>query len=109
MRSSLASQRASKFNRCRSILHLSSAFKRVPARNPIVFAARRSNGPWRIRFMVSSSKLATSAVLRPRTTSLRLSFAPFLALVFRAFSGLSLIGVPSDVVGNLYCLAKAYY
>jgi hypothetical protein len=40
---------ASKLDSCSSILESSSAFNRVPARNPIVFVARRSNGPWRIR------------------------------------------------------------
>ncbi len=50
---------ASKFAR-RSSRRWSSAFRRVPARNPIAFAARRSNGPCRTRLIVSSKSSPTS-------------------------------------------------
>ena len=54
---------ASKWAKRSSILPLSNAFKRVPARNPIAFAARRSNGPWRTRLIVSSKSSLTSPTL----------------------------------------------
>lgn len=46
-----------------AILPLSSAFRRTLARNPIAFAARRSNGPCRTRLIVSSRIPLTSPTL----------------------------------------------
>src|SRR5208282_2969497 len=40
-----------------------SVFSRTPARNPMAFAARRSNGPCRTRLIVSSSSSPTSPML----------------------------------------------
>jgi L-alanine-DL-glutamate epimerase-like enolase superfamily enzyme len=59
---------ASKWAKRSSILPLSNAFKRVPARNPIAFAARRSNGPWRTRLIVSSKSSLTSPTPLSATT-----------------------------------------